>query len=339
MPTSELPSVLGVSSQRGTKSAGYLTVADHPDGSPERLPFVFVNGKEEGPCLWLTACEHGDEVLAAASVVEFMSTLDPKKVKGQVAAFPVLASTAFNIKHRFSPIDSYDFSRAWPGFKNGWLAEQVTAHLFELMVDHADYVINVHDGMPGLSDLIPYIIASYENEKQWEAGLKEFTESFLIEKVIHWIGRSSGRGARTATMMSALMKESILTFVPEIGPDAKTGIATALRGFRNSMRYLGMMEGTVERLPQYRAYPDVIHIFPTRGGVFTSNVKLNDEVKPNQKLASIRNFSGEITEELVSPVAGVVIAIWTLPMIGSGDFAAYEIATFEEFNELWPGER
>jgi len=215
----------------------------------------------------------------------------------------------------------------------------VAAQLFELMVEHADYVINVHDGMPGISDLIPYVIATYERTEEWENGLKDFTESFLIDKVIHWAGKSTGRGARTATMMSALMSKKILTFVPEIGPDTKTGLATALRGYANSMRYLNMLPGAPEKLPKYHAYPDVIHIFPTRGGVFHSYVRLNETVKKNQPLASIRNFGGEIVEELVSPAAGTVIAIWVLPMIGSGDFAAYEIATFDEFDRLWPGER
>ena len=76
-----------------------------------------------------------------------------------------------------------------------------------------------------------------------------------------------------------------------------------------------------------------------RGGVFTPYVDLSEEVKEGQKLASIRNFGGEITEELVAPADGMIIAKWMLPMIGSGDFAAYELATFEEFGQSWPGER
>jgi predicted deacylase len=73
--------------------------------------------------------------------------------------------------------------------------------------------------------------------------------------------------------------------------------------------------------------------------VFTSYVALDDEVKEGQKLASIRHFDGTITEELVSPANGLVIALWVLPMIGSGDFAAYEIATYDPFKKPWPGER
>ena len=329
----------GITAKPGTKVTGSLKVAEHPDGSAETIPFVLVNGRGEGPSLWIMACEHGDEVLAAASVIEFMNQVNPKEVNGQLLAFPVLDSTAFNIKRRFSPIDSYDFSRAWPGFKNGWLAQQVAARLFELMVDNADYVIDVHNGMPGIAEVTPYLIAGYERKEQWDDGLKDFAESFLFEKIIHWVGKSTERGARTSTMMATLLKEGIPSFVPEVGPDTETGLKVALRGFENSMKFLKMLPGEPKKLPKYQAFPDVIHIFPTRGGVFTSYVALDDEVKEGQKLASIRNFSGEITEELVSPAEGIVIAIWVLPMIGSGDFSAYEIATFDEFKRPWPGER
>jgi hypothetical protein len=329
----------GVSAAPASKAHGTLKVAEHPDGSPEELPFILANGASEGPSLWITGCEHGDETLATATIIEFMSRLDPRKLKGTVVAFPVLDSTAFNVKRRFSPIDSYDFSRAYPGFPNGWLAQQVTYRFTGLMTEHAEYVINVHNGIPGILDVSPYCVATYEKKEQWEDGLKDFTESFLFDKLIHWIGKSTERGARTSTMMQTLLKKRIPTFVPEVGPDTKGGIRTGVRGFENSCRYLGMLPGKAKKLAKYRSFPDVIHIFPTRGGVFSSYVDLDDEVKEGQKLASIRNYGGEITEELVSPANGVVVVVWTNPVIGSGDFCAYEIATFKEFKRPWPAER
>jgi predicted deacylase len=337
--TRELEYLAGVTAAPGTKRAGYLKVAEHPDGSDETLPFVIVNGKTAGPTLWLTAAEHGDEVLSTASVIEFVASLDPKTVRGKLVAFPVLASTAFNIKHRFSPIDSYDFSRAWPGFRNGWLAQQVAAQLLSLMVEDADYVVNVHNGLPGILMPTPYIIATYNDPEEWENTFRGFTESFLLDKVVHWIGRSTERGARTSTMMAALLEKGVPSVVPELGPETTEGLRAGLRGYANCLKFVGMLPGNPERLASYRAFPDVVHIFPTRGGVFTPYVDLSEEVREGQKLASIRNFGGEITEELVAPAAGMIIAKWMLPMIGSGDFAAYELATFEEFGRSWPGER
>jgi predicted deacylase len=328
-----------VSAKPGTKAYGNLTVAEHPDGSPEKLPFILASGASNGPCLWITGCEHGDETLATATIIEFLSRLDPRKMKGTIVALPVLDSTAFNVKRRFSPIDSYDFSRAYPGFANGWLAQQVTYKITALMKESAEYVINVHNGIPGILDVSPYCVATYTKKEQWESGLKDFTESFLFDKIIHWIGTSTERGERTSTMMSTLMKDGIPSFVPEVGPDTKGGIKTGVRGFENSLRYLGMLPGKALKLKSYQSFPDVIHIFPTRGGVFSSHVDLDDEVEAGQKIASIRNFNGEITEELVSPADGVVVVVWTNPVIGSGDFAAFEIATFEEFKQPWPGER
>jgi predicted deacylase len=328
-----------VSAKSGTKAFGDLKVAEHLDGSPERLPFILANGVADGPRLWITGCEHGDETLATATIIEFMARLDPRKLKGTVVALPVLDSTAFNVKRRFSPIDSYDFSRAYPGFKNGWLAQQVTYKVSKLMMENADFVINVHNGIPGILDVSPYCVATYTKKEQWESELKDFTESFLFPKIIHWIGTSTERGERTSTMMSILTKHGIPSFVPEVGPDTKGGIRTGVRGFENSLRYLGMLPGKAVKLRKYHSFPDVIHIFPTRGGVFTSHVALDEEVKAGQKIASIRGFRGDITEELVSPADGVIVVVWTNPVIGSGDFAAFEIATFKEFKQAWPGER
>jgi len=328
-----------VSAKPGTKAFGNLKVAEHPDGSPEKLAFILANGAKEGPCLWITGCEHGDETLATATIIEFMSRLDPRKVKGSVVAFPVLDSTAFNVKRRYSPIDSYDLSRAYPGFKNGWLAQQVTYRVTELMTESAQYVIDVHNGIPGILDVSPYCVATYAKKEEWESGLKDFTESFLFPKIIHWIGTSTERGARLSTMMSTLMKRGIPSFVPEVGPDTKGGIRTGVRGFENSLRYLGMLPGKALKLKKYHSFPDVIHIFPTHGGVFTSYVELDEQVKAGQKIASIKNFNGDITEELVSPADGVIVVVWTNPVIGSGDFAAFEVATFKEFKKPWPGER
>jgi uncharacterized protein len=329
----------GVCAKPGTKAHGYLPVAEHPDGSTENLPFVIANGAAGGPVLWITGCEHGDETLATATIIEFISRLDPRRLRGTVVAFPVLDSTAFNVKRRYSPIDSFDLSRAYPGFANGWLAQQVTHKLVGLMSESAEYVINVHNGIPGILDVTPYCVATYEKQEQWDSSLKDFTESFLFPKIIHWIGTSTERGARTSTMMTTLLKKGIPTFVPEVGPDNEGGIRTGVRGFQNALRFLKMSPGAPRKLPRYDSFPDVIHIFPTRGGVFNSFVKLNDRVKAGQKIASIRSFTGEITEELESPADGVVVVVWTNPVIGSGDFCAFEIATFKEFKRPWPGER
>lgn len=332
-------SLAGAVAKPGGKATGHLKVAEHPDGSPERLPFVLVNGTREGPRLWIVAGEHGDEALGSAAVVEFVSGLDPKRLAGSVVTFPSLDSTAFNIRRRFSPIDNFDFSRAWPGFRNGWLAQQVAAQFFELLVEHADFVIDVHDGMPGLAEVTPYIVTGYFDREQWNSLLRNFVESFLIDKIDLWDIGATARGLRDRSMIANLVKRGIPCFVPEIGPGRREGIKVALRGFTNTLKHLGMVEGRAERLPEYRVFPDVIHIFPKRGGVFTSHVDLDDEVKEGQKLATIRNFNGEITEELVAPAPGVIIAKWILPMIGSGDFSAYEIALYEVFKAKWAGVR
>jgi uncharacterized protein len=325
-----------VRAEPGTKAHGLLPVAEHPDGSTENLPYVIANGLAEGPTVWITGCEHGEESLAAAAIIEFMSGLDPRKLRGSVVGFPVLNSTAFNVKQRYSPIDSFDFSRAYPGFENGWLAQQVAHQILGLIADNADYVVNVHNGIPGMLEVSPYCIAHYQKESEWESTLKGFTESFLIDKIVHWYGTSSEKGARTSTLSAAVEKKGIPIFVPEIGPDNRGGLRLGIHGLRNTLRFLKMVSGNPTRLAKYYSFPDMVHLFPIHGGVFTSYVDLNDTVKTGQKLCSIRSFTGEITEEMIAPADGVILDVWSNPVIGTGDFFAFGIATFEPFKTPWP---
>ena len=320
----------------GEKGHGFFPVAEHPDGSLESLPYIVVNGAEEGTTLWITGCEHGEESLAAAAIIEFMTYLEPSKLKGSVVAFPVINSTAFNVKQRYSPIDSFDLSRAYPGFENGWLAQQIAYKFIGLLAESAEYVINVHNGIPGMLDVSPYCIAHYEKESEWDSVLRGFTQSFLIDKIVQWHGNSSKRGARTSTMSAAVRAKGIPIFVPEIGPDNRGGIQVGHRGFENTLRYLKMLRGEPTRLPNYQSFPDMVHLFPVHGGVFTSYVSLNDKVKKGQKLCSIRSFTGEITEEMTSPADGVILDVWSNPMISTGDFFAFGIATLKPFTEPWP---
>src|SRR5205823_1944638 len=156
---------------------------------------------------------------------------------------------------------------------------------------------------------------------EWDSPLRDVAESFLIDKIDLWDIGATARGLRDRSMIANLVKRGIPCFVPEIGPGRQKGLEVALRGFGNTMRHLGMLEGKAEKLPEYRVFPDVIHIFPRRGGAFTYHVNLDDEISEGQKLATIRNFRGEFAEEIVAPAAGVIIAKWILPMIGSGDFS------------------
>jgi hypothetical protein len=324
----------------GTKGAGLFPVAEHLDGSEETIPVVVVNGAKSGPRLWVTACEHGDEMLATATLIEFVRQLDPSKVRGTIVILPVMNSTAFNVKLRYSPLDHFNMALGWPGIANGWLSQQITHKLFGLMSKQADFVINVHNGLEASMEIAPAVVTYYESEAAYRERLKGFVESFLFRRIVHWLNepKEGAVAKRGGSLMAALYEIGIPAFVPEVGPDMKTGLPDGLRGLFNSMRYLKMLSGKPRRLPRYDTIRDNIHMFPTRGGLFTPRVRLGQRFKKGDVLGTITGYDGNVSETFTAPADGEVLVLWKAPLIGSGDESAMDLGLYKKFTTPWPRE-
>lgn len=322
------------------KSSGLLKVAEHLDGSSETIPVVVANGHEDGPCLWVMGCEHGDEMLATATLIEFVAQLEPEGIRGSVVVLPVLNSTAFNVKQRYSPLDHFNFALGWPGIENGWLSQQIAYKLFGMITEQADCVINMHNGLFATMNIAPACVTYYESEEQYNGKLRGFVESFLFERIIHWVGEKERppTAKRSGAMIAALLDKGIPSFVTEVGPDMENGVPAGLRGLSNAMKYLEMQDGTPEFLPKYKAFYDNVHVFPTRGGLFAPKVKLGQPVEEGDVLATIKGFDGQVSEILRAPADGEVLVLWKAPLIGSGDESAVDMGLYERFDRPWPRE-
>jgi predicted deacylase len=109
-------------------------------------------------------------------------------------------------------------------------------------------------------------------------------------------------------------------------------------GLLNVMRHLKMIPGdeiTVANI-QYVQYkrretPEGVlssgGITTKKGGFFTSLVEVKDKVKEGQVVGVVKNFFGEIVEEVKSPIDGVVLSRYIeAPHIGSGQWRVFAIA-------------
>jgi predicted deacylase len=69
-----------------------------------------------------------------------------------------------------------------------------------------------------------------------------------------------------------------------------------------------------------------------KGGFFTSLVAVKDDVKADQVVGVVKNFFGEVVEEVKSPIDGVVLSTYAeAPHIGSGQWRVFAIAERTEF--------
>ncbi len=69
----------------------------------------------------------------------------------------------------------------------------------------------------------------------------------------------------------------------------------------------------------------------TRGGFFTPLVDIMDEVKEGQTIGLIKNFFGEVVEEIKSPIDGICKSYYCeAPHIGSGQWRVFALAKIVE---------
>jgi predicted deacylase len=114
-------------------------------------------------------------------------------------------------------------------------------------------------------------------------------------------------------------------------------------GLLNCMRHLQMIPGeeiVVDKV-QYVSYKRVDMpdgrassggIMTRKGGFFTSLVAVKDDVKAGQVVGVVKNFFGEVVEEVKSPITGVVLSTYAeAPHIGSGQWRVFAIAERTEY--------
>ena len=100
----------------GEVARGWLSVAELPTGTPERLPVVLVNGADPGPTLWLTGGVHGDEATGVAVVQDAVEALAGVRAElaGTVVAVPVVSPAGLRRNARHTYYADEDPNRHFP---------------------------------------------------------------------------------------------------------------------------------------------------------------------------------------------------------------------------------
>src|SRR5271166_3300779 len=143
----------GLRVDRGQRDQKRIRVAELPDGSWVELPLMVIRGVTPGPILYVGAAFHGDEVAGVEIVGRLVSQLDAKSLRGTLLVVPVQNPLAFQVQHRYfvghmlkSPMDQNpaDPWASFPGDLNGNLAALIAHTLFDQLMRHAHYMIDIH---------------------------------------------------------------------------------------------------------------------------------------------------------------------------------------------------
>lgn len=86
--------------------------------TPVNLSVKVINGKMQGPTLFISAAIHGDEIMGVEIIRRVLASSQMKQVRGTLLAVPVVNAYGFIAHSRYLP-DRRDLNRTFPGSDKG----------------------------------------------------------------------------------------------------------------------------------------------------------------------------------------------------------------------------
>lgn len=315
------------SAGRGQASYGALKVAELNDSSAVEVPVAIVNGRQQGPVLWLQNAVHGDEYVGLGAIQRLLGELDPQTLRGAVIAVPVANILAFRARHRSSPQDGMDMNRVWPG-KPLEVAMHLQAHteivahkLLTFIKQYAGYVIDCHDGSAQAS-MSPYV-AYYTGPAEWEAKSRELAMAsgmtIVWKTMVEFVSEKF-----PGSIKVELARANVPGVTLEMGGQGRldeVDVARMHLALRNIARHLHMIDGEVVRPDKQVFVSKGNWLRTSAGGVFWAKVKPLQRVKKGETVAVVTDLFGREKERVLSPADGLIIGIRTAGTTASGEYA------------------
>jgi predicted deacylase len=132
----------------GTAEFGKIVAGNHPAGGELAMPVTVINGKMDGPVLWVNSCIHGDEPQGPLASIFLTQDVNPETLNGALVLVPAMNVPAFEAHKRGNPLDMFanDMNRVYPGGPEGRFTERLAWAHREALVSAADMEISIHSG-------------------------------------------------------------------------------------------------------------------------------------------------------------------------------------------------
>ncbi|RME35785.1 MAG: succinylglutamate desuccinylase [Gammaproteobacteria bacterium] len=288
------------------------------------MPVQVVRGRRPGPCLFVSAALHGDEINGVEIIRRLLNVNALRRLRGSLIAVPVVNVYGFIGHSRYLP-DRRDLNRSFPGSERGSMAARLANLFLTEIVAKADYGIDLHTAAIH-RDNLPQVRANLN-----DAGTERLASAFHAPVIIN-------SGLVDGSLRQAASRLGVPVLVYEAGEALRfdeLAIRAGVRGILSVMRELAM-------LPPGRVRKHVVEPFVARAsgwlrapqsGILRAVTHLGARVERGQLLGVVSDPFGEVEEPVQARYDGIVIGRTNLPLVNEGE-ALFHVARFRRPDEV-----
>ena len=316
--------IAGVSVKAGTRQSIDIPLPSFYTHSSVNMPVHVVHGRRSGPVLLVSAAVHGDEINGVEIIRRLLTHKSLDRIKGTLIAIPVVNVYGFVSKSRYLP-DRRDLNRSFPGSENGSMASRLANVLMTEILPHTSHIIDLHTGAVNRENL-PQIRAKLSGNAELETLAKAFGVPVILNAEVL---ENSFRAAAFDKGISVLLYEAgeALRF-------DEVAIRAGVRGVLQVMIELGMRPRPKRPRKEVSMVANTTRwVRAAQSGILRALVGTGTKVEAGDLLAYISNPLGEHSEELISPISGIVIGKTNLPLVFAGE-AIFNIAGYEAIDQV-----
>jgi len=303
----------------GQMKSGFIVVPEGADGPEIKLPVTIVNGSKPGPTLALTAGVHGYEYVPILTLQRLRKDLDPRQLTGAVIMVHVVNIPSYFKRTIYTnPHDWKNQNRVFPGKIDGSMTERIAFQVTHEVLDQCDYHLDLHCG-DGNEDLMTYLYYTETGDPELDRQTRELAVNFGFKVIIHVAADPKGFASMCAHASLFQGKPSLTTECGRLGRTDEEDIQANLRGCFNSLKHLGMIPGSVERLFEPVWVKTTTYIRSEHEGIFYPLGHRGRHVQKGELLGYLTDFFGNVIQKAIAPHDGIIMYIITTPPMSKGE--------------------
>lgn len=274
--------------------------------------YEFGKGKKSVCIVGSTRGNEIQQLYACSQLVKRFKKMEEEgKIKKghKIMVIPSVNPYSMNIKKRFWPTDNTDINRMFPGYHLGETTQRIAAGVFEAVKDYQYGIQLASFYMPG--NFTPHI-------RMMKAGFEnvELAKQFGLPYVV--LRNTRPYDTTTLNYNWQIWETdafSIYTTTTETVDEESAGMA-----IRSILTFLAKQDivayqGHDGYISAVVEDTDMTAVRTKVAGIFESAVRVGEEVAQGQVLARIIHpYEGEVEEELISPVDGIVFFAHNEPL-------------------------